>query len=82
MAKRSTKIPDNESKKARFKRIVEPRVGKALKAIGLIGNCTGGEYEYTQKDVANITTALIDAVSKMGDKFAGKDGTDFGFSLD
>ena len=38
MAGKKVTIPKDEKPAARFKRVVEPRVGKAVKAIGLIGS--------------------------------------------
>ena len=41
-----------ETKAERFIRVAEPRVGRACKAISLIGNFATGDYEYTeQQDV-------------------------------
>ncbi len=51
-----------ESKSDRFKRIAGLRVNNALKAVGLIGNLGGVQYEYTQNQVDKICTALLDEV--------------------
>ena len=40
---------NNESKAERFIRVAEPRVGRACKAISLIGNFATGDYEYTEQ---------------------------------
>lgn len=42
---------NNESKAERFIRVAEPRVGRACKAISLIGNFATGDYEYTEQQV-------------------------------
>lgn len=81
MAKRKTKIPANETPTQRFKRVVEPRVGKALKAIGLIGSVQGSAYKCTAEQIAEISTALTDAVEKATMKLSGQGDTASGFSL-
>lgn len=47
MEKRISKVPENESKNERFKRLVVDRVNKAVKAIDRVGNCAGSGYDYT-----------------------------------
>jgi len=82
MAKKKKQGKSQEEKRADFKRVVTPRVKKALKAIKLIGNQSGSAYSYTQDDVANIMTALrleIDAVEK---RYAGDGKADIDFVLD
>lgn len=81
MAKRKTKVPENETPTQCFKRVVEPRVGKALKAIGLVGSVTGSAYKSNPEQVATIITALKDAIDKVEQRFAGKGDTTSGFSL-
>lgn len=81
MAKGKKQIPKEENPTQRFKRVVEPRVGKALKSIGLVGSVTGTAYKYSDKDIADIMAALQDAVDKVGQRFAGKGDTASGFSL-
>ena len=67
--------------KQRFKRVVEPRVGKAMKAISLVGSVSGSAYEYTNDDIVVIMSALQEAVNKVEQRFAGKGDTTSGFSL-
>ena len=55
-----------------FKRVVEPRVAKAVKAIGLIGNCSGAGYSYTPKQVTQITEVLLQAVTDTAERFSTK----------
>lgn len=81
MAKGKSKIPENETPAQCFKRIVEPRVGKALKAIGLVGSVTGQSYKATDAQHALIVTALRDAVDKVEQRFAGKGDKAAGFKL-
>lgn len=81
MAKRKKDIPKEETSTQRFKRVVEPRVGKALKAIGLVGSVTGAAYSYTEKDVDNISFALADAVNKAVARLRGVGDKASGFTL-
>lgn len=80
---RSTKaIPKDESKAARFIRVVTPRVAKAVKAITVIGYCAGAPYEYNQKQLEQIVGALTDAQNELIAKFAGKKSAEEAFSFD
>ena len=81
MAKKKTNVPKNETKQAKFKRLVEPRVSKAINSIELIGNCAGGAYEYTESDVADIMVALQASVEKLQKTFDSKGVSTGGFSL-
>lgn len=76
MAKKATRrkqvIPKDESKAARFIRVVAPRVNKAVKAIRQIGFCAGSTYEYTPKQLEQITKELSAAQNEILAKFAGK----------
>lgn len=61
--KKSATIPADETKSAKFVRLAQQRVGKALKAIGLIANLSSRSgYEYTADQVTKIKTALTDKV--------------------
>ena len=80
-AKVSLDIPKDESKQARFVRIVLPRIVKAVKAIGVVGYCTGSAYEYTSTQTDQIVSTLHEAVRNLEDKFEGKAGADGAFSF-
>lgn len=82
MAKRRKKVPEGESKRDKFKRIVEPRVKKALKSIQLIGNCSGSAYEYTPDDIALISTALERAMEQLRKQYVSKGAAAIDFNLD
>jgi len=82
MSKRKKNVPKDETKRDKFKRIIEPRVRKALKAIGLIGNCSGSAYEYSQEDVAQIMVALTAAMGTMESSFQSKGKQTIDFDLD
>lgn len=76
MAKKSTRskanIPKDESKGDRFVRVVTSRVGKAVKAIKMIGYCSGSTYESTAKQQDAIYRALVEAVNDVNDRFKSK----------
>ncbi len=80
--RRTQEIPEGESASARFTRVVTPRVGKAVKAIEVIGFCTGSTYEYSPAQASQIVAALDRAVKALEDKFAGKSvgGGSFSFT--
>jgi len=71
-----------EDKHDKFKRVVTPRIKKALKAISLIGNQAGSAYEYTPDDVANIITALRLAVDAVEKRYASTGKQEVDFALD
>ena len=68
-------MDNNESKAERFIRVAEPRVGRACKAISLIGNFATGDYEYTEQQVESMFEALQDELNTQKAKFTKK-GTD------
>jgi hypothetical protein len=70
-----------DKKRADFVRVVTPRVGKAIKAIGLIANCAGANYLYSDMQVAQILSALDGAVKGIESVFAKKTVTQTGFSF-
>lgn len=73
--------PLHEAKSVRFARVVTPRVNKAVKAIKVIGYCAGSSYEYTPKQVEEITQALLAAIKNVNDSFAKKASEQFDFIL-
>lgn len=82
MAKRKSRIPENETKAQCFKRVVEPRVNRAIKAIALVGSTSGNAYEYSKADVDAIMYVLSNAVVAIRKRFEGKGAAAAGFSLD
>ncbi len=80
--RRKVEVPANETKAARFIRVVTPRINKAIKSINTIGFCAASSYEYTPEQVKEIKTALLHAVSGLEKKFAGEVAgeTLFGFN--
>lgn len=81
MAKGRKGAPKDETKEARFQRVVLPRVRKALKAIQLIGNCSGSSYACSSEQAVQMFNALADAVNAAQEKFMAKEAetTEFKF---
>lgn len=65
-------IPNDESKKDRFVRVVKPRINKAIKHINMVGFCASSAYEYTPEQVEQIGDTLFNAVSSTIAKFTTK----------
>ena len=82
MAKKKKSTKPAEDKHVKFKRVVTPRVQKALKAIKLIGNQASKAYEYSEDDVHVIFGTLHDAVSDTEKMFTTGDVQPVDFSLD
>jgi len=70
--RRKVNIPKDETKAARFVRVVTPRIVKAVKSISVVGYCAGSTYEYTPKQTQQIMGVLIDAVDAVNSKFEAK----------
>lgn len=59
------------AKRDRFVRLAENRVTKALKHIRLIGNLSNkNNYEYSEKDISKIISALENEVKNVKAKFS------------
>lgn len=81
MAKKKTSVPKDETKSDRFQRVVTPRVRKALKSIAVVGYCASSSYEYTPKNIADICTALRQAVDNVEKKYTQTGTTGVAFDL-
>lgn len=79
--RRKAAIPANETKADRFKRVVSPRIMKAVKAIRTIGFCSGGSYEFTPKQISQISDRLINELKDMEAKFVSKGEGETGFEF-
>ena len=67
----------SETKHDNFRRICQPRVQKAGKAISLIGNCADtARYEYSQEDVEKMFNYLQKALDDARAKFESKTEAD------
>ncbi len=66
--------PVEETKAAKFTRLAETRVTKALNAIAIIGGLAAkNNYEYTEAQVAAIKTALDAEITVLMNRFAKPD---------
>ncbi len=64
---------NNESKSDRFRRLVEPRVNKAEKALKLVGNLGNTSlYEMTDKERKKIISHLKNELKKMENNLQSK----------
>lgn len=61
--KRGSKVPKDETSAARFLRLGEPRMTRALGAIAAIGKLAAPSYEYSPAQVTEIENALMVAVA-------------------
>lgn len=72
---------EQESKRERFVRLAEARTNKIIDMIQLLGNCSNqNQYEYTQKDVNKIFSAIqteLDAAKKRYNKQDSQKGSKF-----
>lgn len=82
MGKKKKVEKPSEDKHEKFIRVVTPRVGKALKAIALIANQAGIGYSYTEDDVAQIITALRDAIDNVEGCYLSKNKQIVEFSFE
>ena len=75
---------NNESKSERFRRLVEPRVNKAEKAIKLVGNLGNRSlYEMTDKERKRIISHLRNELKKMENNLQSKSKREEGgFNID
>ena len=58
-----------QHKRADFKRLIIPRLEKALKAIKVIGNLSASQYAYTDSEAEKIVQALRLAADEVESKF-------------
>lgn len=69
-AKPTTPEERQAVKAVTFGRVLPPRMNKALKAIKLVGQCSGPNYFYTETQAAKIVEALSVAVRQVQDSFS------------
>lgn len=66
----------------KFKRVVEPRVVKAVRALRLVGNCAGAGYNYTIEQKAQVLDVVGNAFKDMLSKFERSEKAQSTFKLD
>lgn len=72
----------SETNRERFVRIAEARTQKIIDTLRLLGNCSNSyAYEYTQKDIDKIFSAIESELKTTKAKFVGSGGKDTRFKL-
>jgi len=62
-----------QDKRADFKRLLIPRLDKAIKAIKVIGNLSASQYAFTDGEAEKVIQALRLATDQVEGKFFKKD---------
>ena len=62
-----------QDKRSDFKRLIIPRLEKALKAIKVIGNLSASQYAFTESEAEKVVKALRLATDQVEGKFFKKD---------
>ena len=71
-----------ETNRERFVRIAEARTQKIIDTIRLLGNCSNSyAYEYTQKDIEKIFSAIEAEIKVAKSKFSTNETRDNRFKL-
>jgi len=66
MSRKKTEIPTGESKEERFRRVIEPRIKKALKAIDQIASMPlQPTYDVSENDGKHVLAILIKGFDKL-----------------
>lgn len=68
----SSKKKVEETKEAKFVRVVTPRIAKAVKYIDLIGNCACSGYSYSPEEVEQIADVLKETVNRVIERYSAK----------
>ena len=73
---------EKETNRERFVRIAEARTQKIIDTIRLLGNCSNSyAYEYTQKDIDKIFSAIEGELKAAKNKFSSTDTKESKFKL-
>lgn len=71
-----------ETKKDKFVRVAESRTNKIIAMVRLLGNCSNrSTYEYDEKDVSKIFTALDREIKAAKSKFLENNSSSTRFKL-
>ena len=62
-----------QDKRADFKRLLIPRLDKAIKAIKVLGNLSASQYAFTEGEAEKVIQALRLATDQVEGKFFKKD---------
>ena len=71
-----SKVKKSETKRERFVRMAEARTIKIISMVRLLGNCSNkAAYEYNDKDIGKIFTAIETAVADAKKRYKSAGGT-------
>jgi hypothetical protein len=80
--RREATVKPEEGKSARFRRLANRRVPRAIKTIGYVGNLANkSQYEYTDREREMVCQALADAVQRVIERFQVVDANQVTFSV-
>ncbi len=71
----------NEPKDVKFRRVIQPRVRRALRALKQISFCFGAGYKYTPDEAKSVVEALFKAVGRVEDASKKKQDGEEAFKL-
>ncbi len=63
-------MPEITENRDRFERVIIPRVGKAAKAVALIGNGASRDYETTPEEIASLLNEIGEALAAVRARYA------------
>ncbi len=63
-------MPAASENRDRFERVIVPRVGKAAKAVALIGNGASRDYETTPEEIADLLAVVREALEAVEARYA------------
>ena len=68
-------LKDTETKREKFVRLAEARTNKIISMLQLLSNCSNSSiYDYTQRDVDKIFSAIETEVREAKKKFSKHEG--------
>lgn len=70
----------DETPEAKFHRLAQKRIDRAVKAISVVGYCFGVGYKWTPEDAAKVIAALSDAVANVEARSSKTEKTSHGFA--
>lgn len=70
--KKTTIIPENETKAEKFVRIATYRVNSVIDKLSILSNCAGESYDYTAEQIDSMFDAIRKAVDNCYSQFQPK----------
>lgn len=82
MSKRKAKVAKAaETKREKFVRLCEHRMGRALKYVNMVGALAAPVYDYNKADGELIVSGLQEAVDNVKQRYEGNKANSQGFRL-